>query len=191
MSPGMLRRDISRRFIIIIISVNVDGVADLGLSIPRGQQDSVPRGRDPRQAALARDPPLSEFPGGNGRVPRHRDQHSAVPPVHGRKSPAVCQRNGRLITHTHTQPFNGALSGTTRVSRYQKGKTNLDFTEARVSEWQWHQLGHMQVCTSLQADNYVSTQPLSFFTDRMPFVPPNQQRQSTEGKWSISQSINQ
>jgi len=27
------------------------------------------------------------------------------------------------------------------VSRYQKGKTNLDFTEARDSEWQWHQLG--------------------------------------------------
>jgi len=30
------------------------------------------------------------------------------------------------------------------VSRYQKGKTNLDFTEARGSEWQWHQLGHVQ-----------------------------------------------
>ena len=42
-----------------------------------------------------------------------------------------------------------ALSGTTRVSRYQKGKTNLDFTEERDSEWQWHQLGSMQVCTSL------------------------------------------
>ena len=28
----------------------------------------------------------------------------------------------------------GPLSGTTRVSRYQKGKTNLDFTEARDSE---------------------------------------------------------
>jgi len=27
------------------------------------------------------------------------------------------------------------------VGRYQKGKTNLDFTEARDSEWQWHQLG--------------------------------------------------
>jgi len=40
---------------------------------------------------------------------------------------------------THTHPFNGPLSGTTRVSRYQKGKTNLDFIEARDSEWQWHQ----------------------------------------------------
>jgi len=50
---------------------------------------------------------------------------------------------------TQTQPFNGPLSRTTRVSRYQKGKTNLDFTEARDSEWQWHQLGSMQVCTLL------------------------------------------
>jgi len=46
------------------------------------------------------------------------------------------------------------------MSRYQKGKTNLDFTEARDSEWQWHQLGHTQVCTSLQTDNHASTPPL-------------------------------
>jgi len=37
-------------------------------------------------------------------------------------------------THTHTHPFNGPLSGTTRVSQCQKGKTILDFTEARDSE---------------------------------------------------------
>jgi len=77
--------------------------------------------------------------------------------------------------HTHTHPFNGPFSGTTRVSQYQKGKTKLDFTEARDSEWQWHQLGHMQVCTSLQTDNHASTPLLSFFTGRMPFLPPNQQ----------------
>jgi len=40
------------------------------------------------------------------------------------------------------------------VSRYQKGKTNLDSTEAKDSEWEWHQLGHMQVCTLLQTDNH-------------------------------------
>jgi len=62
--------------------------------------------------------------------------------------------------HTHTHPFNGPFSGTTHVGRYQKGKTNLDFTEARDSEW--HQLGHMQVCTSLQTDNHTSTPQLSF-----------------------------
>ena len=67
-----------------------------------------------------------------------------------------------LYVQVHLHPFNGPLSGTTRVGQYQKGKTNLDFTEARDSEWQWHQLGHMQVCTSLQADNHTSTPPLSF-----------------------------
>ena len=76
-------------------------------------------------------------------------------------SRASCNYN---ITHTH--PFNGPLSGTTRVSRYQKGKTNLDFSEARDSEWQLHQLGHVQVCTSLQTDNHASTPPLSFFTEQ-------------------------
>ena len=72
--------------------------------------------------------------------------------------------------HTHT--FNGSLSGITRVSRYQKGKTNLDFNGARDSEWQWHQLGHMQVCTSLQTDNHASTPPLSFLQAGCPSCRP-------------------
>jgi len=81
-----------------------------------------------------------------------------------------------LLTHTHTR-----ITGITQVSRYQKGKTNLDFTEARDSEWQWHPLGHMQVCTSLQTYKHTSTPTTQFFTGQMPFLPPNQQRQSTEG----------
>jgi len=39
-------------------------------------------------------------------------------------------------THTHTH-LSAFYSGTTRLSWYQKSKTNLDFTEARDSEWQW------------------------------------------------------
>jgi len=66
-------------------------------------------------------------------------------------------------TNKHTHPFNGPFSGTTQISRHQKGRTNLDFTEARDSEWLWHQLGYMQVCTSLQTDNHASTPPLSFY----------------------------
>jgi len=38
----------------------------------------------------------------------------------------------------------------------------VDFCEARDSEWQWHQLGHMQVCTLLQTDKHASTPQLSF-----------------------------
>ena len=74
-------------------------------------------------------------------------------------------------THTHTHTH-GHFSGTTRVSRYQKGKTNLDFTAARDSEWKWHPLGHMQVCTSLQTDNNASTPPLSFLQAGCPSCHP-------------------
>jgi len=56
------------------------------------------------------------------------------------------------------------------VSQYQKGKTNLDFTEARDSEWQW--LGHMQVCTSIQTDNHASNSPLSLLQAGCPSCRP-------------------
>ena len=58
------------------------------------------------------------------------------------------------------------------MSRYQKGKTNLDFTEARDSKWQRHQLGHMQVCISLQTDNLARTPPLSFLQAGCPSCHP-------------------
>ena len=75
---------------------------------------------------------------------------------------------------THTHPFNGPFSGTTQVSRCQKGKTDLDFTEARDSERRWHQLGRMHVCTLLQTDNHTSTPPLKFFyrPDALPATQP-------------------
>jgi len=74
----------------------------------------------------------------------------------------------RMWCHT----FNGPFSGTTQVSWYQKAKTNLDFTEARDSEWQWHQLDHMQVCTSLQTHNHAGTPPLSFLQAGCPSCRP-------------------
>ena len=76
-------------------------------------------------------------------------------------------------THTHTH---------TRVSQYQKGKTNLDFTEARDSEWQWHQLGHMQVCTLLQTHKHISTPPLCFFTGRCPSCSPTNSIKALKAK---------
>jgi len=66
------------------------------------------------------------------------------------------------------------------VSRYQKGKTNLDFTEARDSgsgiSW--------ATCKSAPRSRQMTTPApnhSSFLAGRMPFLPPNQQRQSTEG----------
>ena len=84
------------------------------------------------------------------------------------------------ITHTHT--FKGPLVPyrTTQVSRYQKGETNLDFTEARDSEWQWHQLGRMQVCISLQTDNH-STPPLIFLEAGCPSCHPTNSIKALKG----------
>jgi len=78
-----------------------------------------------------------------------------------------------MYTHTHTHTRLTALFRDYQVSSYQKGKTNLDFTEARDSEWQWHQLGRMQVCTSLQTDNHARTPPLSFLQAGCPSCRPN------------------
>jgi len=64
----------------------------------------------------------------------------------------------RYVPHTHTHT------------------PKLDFTEARDSQWQWHQLGHMQVCISLQTDNHASTPPLSFY--RPDALPAKTQFQS-------------
>ena len=86
---------------------------------------------------------------------------------------------------THTHPFNGPFSGTTRVSRYQKGRTSPDFTEARDSEWQWHQLGHMQVCISLQTDNHASTPPLVFLQAGCPFAA----EPTVSKHWSTGMSL--
>jgi len=101
---------------------------------------------------------------------------SVAAPVNRRKRAILdCSRP------QHTPPFNGPLSGTTRVSRYQKGKTNLDSTEARDSEWQWHQLGNMQVCTALQTNNHASTPPLRFLQAGCPSCRPTSSIKALKG----------
>ena len=79
------------------------------------------------------------------------------------------------ITHTHTHPFNGPLSGTTLVSQYQKGKTNLDFTEARDSVWQWHQLGCAYSSVHLAPDRQPRQHPTTqvfYMSDALPAAQP-------------------
>ena len=78
-------------------------------------------------------------------------------------------------THTYTHPFNGRFSRTTQVSRYQKGRTNLDFTEARDSEWQWHQLGRA-ICKSAPCSRQITTpashHSVSYRPDALPAAQP-------------------
>ena len=70
------------------------------------------------------------------------------------------------------------------MSRYQKGKTNLDFTEARDTEWQWHQLGHT-VRKSAPRSRQKTTpapHPLSFLQAECPSCRPTN---SVKAKYKI------
>jgi len=77
--------------------------------------------------------------------------------------------------HTHTTVLwpSWILSGTTQVSWHQRGKTRKEnksgFTGARDSEWQWHQLGHMQICTLPQPCQHAATH---FLQSRCPSCCP-------------------
>jgi len=87
-------------------------------------------------------------------------------------------------THTIVLPLFRNLSGTTRVSRYQKGKTrkgktNLDLLEQEI-------VSGSGICWAIYKSAPHPRQPLQhpttqFFTGRMPFLPPNQHHQSIEG----------
>ena len=101
------------------------------------------------------------------------------------KKQAIIEYNNPKLyahnTHTHTHPFNGPLSGTTQVSRYQKGKpiwVLLKQETVSGSGISW------AVCKSAPHSRQITTPAphhSEFFTGRMPFLPPNQQCQSTEG----------
>ena len=94
-------------------------------------------------------------------------------------APRGCQVSFFFAAHT---PFNGPFSGTTQVSRYQKGKPIWILLEQETvsgSGISW------AICKSAPCSRQ-TTMPApttQFFTGRMPFLPPNQQRQSTEGNF--------
>jgi len=71
--------------------------------------------------------PLRHFP--DTRVRRDTTRSAAMDWKHAHQ---LTDYTHTLTHNTHT--FNGPFSGTTQVSRYEKGKTNLDFTEARDNE---------------------------------------------------------
>jgi len=102
--------------------------------------------------------------------------------------------NTKLSLHTsiHTHICFTALwtlYGITWLSQYKKGKTNVDFTEARNSERQWHQLAICKYVPRLKPKTMPAPHH-SVFIDQMPFLPCNQQRQSIERNTKLSLTLN-
>jgi len=56
-------------------------------------------------------------------------------------------------------------------------------------EWQWHQLGHMQVCTLLQTDNHNNTPPLSFLQAGCPSCRPANSVKALKAQLHIAASL--
>ena len=76
----------------------------------------------------------------------------------------------RLYTHTRLTALFSILPGWASTRKVKPIWILLK--QARYSELQWHQVGHMQVCTSLQTDNHATTPPLSFLQARCPSCRP-------------------
>jgi len=83
--------------------------------------------------------------------------------------------------YTTLHPFNGLFSRTAWVIRHQKSKPFWILLEQQMMGWQWHQLDHMRIFAPRSRQITTPVPHHSVFTGRMPFLPPNQQRQSTEG----------
>ena len=90
--------------------------------------------------------------------------------------------------HTHTR-LTALFPGLSEWAGTRKVKP-VWILLARDSEWQWHQLGHMQSAPRFRQITTPAPHH-SVFTGRMPFLPPSQQHQSTEGNlmYCISKQI--
>ena len=68
--------------------------------------------------------------------------YRSIQPLYKQTTMTYIHTRARAHTHMHaharthacTHTFKGPFSRTTRVNQYQKGKTNVDFTEARKQE---------------------------------------------------------
>jgi len=77
---------------------------------------------------------------------------------------------GKKLSGTHTR-LTALFLGLPGLASTRKVKP-IWISLKQDSEWQWHQLGHMQVCTSFQTDNHASTPPLSFLHAGCPSCRP-------------------
>ena len=97
-------------------------------------------------------------------------------------------KNQLSHTHTHTHQFNGSLYGTTGWASTRKVKPIWILLKQEIlsgSGISW------AICKCATRSKQITMPaPLhSVFTGRMPFLPPKQQRQSTEGKNQVQLSV--
>ena len=86
--------------------------------------------------------------------------------------------------HPGIVPNKGPLNGCVCAKEF----TGLDWTNYYnhlTSEWQWHQLGHMQVCASLQTDNHDSTPPLYFLQAGCASCHPTNSVKALMAIWTV------
>jgi len=83
----------------------------------------------------------------------------------------LCDWQVLTNTHTHTTILwpSEICPGS---PEWATTRTNLDFTEARDNEWQWHQLGHMQICTSPQLTTPTPHLSVFYRPDALPVAQP-------------------
>jgi len=88
--------------------------------------------------------------------------------------------SARDINKTYKVKRNNFSKTTTDLLYWAKPFYKNQIIQTIQTTWQWHQLEDMQIiCKSLQTNTPVPHH--SVLTGQMPFLPPNQQRQSTEG----------
>ena len=180
--PGRPRWASTRKVKPIWISLKQETVGGSGISwaicksAPRSRQITTPV---PHHSSFFRP---DAFPATQPITSKHRRQRLKVTletKTGHFRNVRLSQR--RSIVSTVQHPLNGPLSRTTQVSRTRKVKPIWILLEQETvggSGIRW------VVCKSAPRSRQITTPAPhhSVFTDRMPFLPPNQQRQSTEGK---------
>ena len=105
--------------------------------------------------------------------------HVDVTRLQGRRADDGNHTHTYTHTHTHTHSRLTALfPGLPRWAGTRKVKPVWILLKQETvsgSGISW------DICKSAPHSRQITAPPLSFFTGRMPFLPPNQQRQSTEG----------
>ena len=115
-----------------------------------------------------------------GTVSRRMSGSPTCTPLHKHANNNILQHLLLLLLHTHTHPFNGPFPGLPRWAGTRKVKPIwilLKQETASGNGINW------AICKSAPRSRQITTPTPhhSVFKGQMPFLPPNQQRQSTEG----------